>query len=166
LDDQGTTETRGGVRFRKLRIAWSVAWGILCLLLCVLWVRSYSFLELFTKIDGDGIKTTIGSEVGTIYLARFDAVVGYRGSINSSASHDWKFRRGSPVDSNFAQFAWKRKPGGFYVALPHWSLAASAALAGRVIWFPWFRWRFRLRTLLIGMTVVAAILGAVLGAVR
>ena len=29
------------MRFRKLRIAWSVAWGVLAVLLCVLWVRSY-----------------------------------------------------------------------------------------------------------------------------
>ena len=26
---------------RKLRIAWSVAWGVVAVLLCVLWVRSY-----------------------------------------------------------------------------------------------------------------------------
>jgi hypothetical protein len=30
------------MRFRKLRIAWSVFWGIACVLLIVLWVRSYS----------------------------------------------------------------------------------------------------------------------------
>jgi hypothetical protein len=30
------------MRFRKLCIAWSVLWGIDCVLLIVLWVRSYS----------------------------------------------------------------------------------------------------------------------------
>ena len=29
------------MRFRKLRIAWSVAWGVVAVLLIVLWVRSY-----------------------------------------------------------------------------------------------------------------------------
>ena len=29
------------MRFRKLRIVWSVAWGMVAVLLCVLWVRSY-----------------------------------------------------------------------------------------------------------------------------
>ena len=29
------------MKHRKLRIAWSVAWGIVTVLLCVLWVRSY-----------------------------------------------------------------------------------------------------------------------------
>ena len=32
----------GGMRFRKLRIAWSVVCGVACVLLIVLWVRSYS----------------------------------------------------------------------------------------------------------------------------
>jgi len=30
------------MKYRKLRIAWSVAWGVVCLLLVALWVRSYS----------------------------------------------------------------------------------------------------------------------------
>jgi hypothetical protein len=29
------------MKYRKLRIAWSVAWGIVAVLLVVLWVRSY-----------------------------------------------------------------------------------------------------------------------------
>src|SRR4051794_36442298 len=29
------------MKFRKLRIAWSVAWGVACVLLILLWVRSY-----------------------------------------------------------------------------------------------------------------------------
>src|SRR5689334_9944534 len=33
------------MRFRKLRIAWSVFWGVACVLLVVLWVRSYSILD-------------------------------------------------------------------------------------------------------------------------
>src|SRR3954454_8914170 len=33
------------MRFRKLRIAWSVFWGVLALLLVVLLVRSYSRLD-------------------------------------------------------------------------------------------------------------------------
>src|SRR5690349_16362953 len=29
------------MKYRKRRIAWSVVWGLLAVLLCVLWVRSY-----------------------------------------------------------------------------------------------------------------------------
>src|SRR4051794_17100143 len=31
------------MKYRKLRIAWSVAWGVAAVLLCVLWVRSYYY---------------------------------------------------------------------------------------------------------------------------
>src|SRR6476659_6230618 len=34
-----------GMKYRKLRIAWSVVWGILCLLMITLWVRSYWQIE-------------------------------------------------------------------------------------------------------------------------
>jgi hypothetical protein len=37
------------MRFRKLRIAWSVGWGIACVLLIVLWVRSYSWSESYSE---------------------------------------------------------------------------------------------------------------------
>ena len=33
------------MRFRKLRIAWSVFWGLAAVLLIVLWVRSYSTMR-------------------------------------------------------------------------------------------------------------------------
>jgi hypothetical protein len=34
------------MRFRKLRIAWSVFWGLNGVLLIVLWVRSYWWIPL------------------------------------------------------------------------------------------------------------------------
>jgi hypothetical protein len=34
------------MRFRKLRMAWSVAWGLACVLLIALWVRSYWYADV------------------------------------------------------------------------------------------------------------------------
>src|SRR3954451_3787256 len=34
-------KTEPPLRFRKLRIAWSVFWGLACVLLILFWVRSY-----------------------------------------------------------------------------------------------------------------------------
>src|ERR1700749_4721008 len=45
---------RESVRFRKLQIAWSVAWGVVAVLLVALWVRSYwcdDTLFLMTRDD-------------------------------------------------------------------------------------------------------------------
>src|SRR4051812_41646326 len=36
------------MRFRTLRIAWSVFWGLACVLLVVLWVRSYQCVTMFS----------------------------------------------------------------------------------------------------------------------
>src|SRR6476660_6623621 len=35
------------MKFRKLRIAWSAVWGIACVLLIALWVRSYQCVIMF-----------------------------------------------------------------------------------------------------------------------
>ena len=40
------------MRFRKLQIAWSVACGIICLLLIGLWVRSYWWWDQYEVSDG------------------------------------------------------------------------------------------------------------------
>jgi hypothetical protein len=42
----GGTE-KNYMTYRKLRIAWSVACGIVAVLLCVLWVRSYWYQDAF-----------------------------------------------------------------------------------------------------------------------
>ena len=34
------------MRYRKLRIAWSVAWGLLAVILIALWVRSYWWMDV------------------------------------------------------------------------------------------------------------------------
>ena len=41
------------MRYRKLRIAWSVFWGLACVVLVVLWVRSYSGTDMveFVRVD-------------------------------------------------------------------------------------------------------------------
>jgi hypothetical protein len=59
------------MRFRKLRNAWSVAWGIACVLLVVLWVRSYSWFETDGRQVG---QIWFGGSLvrGVIFLNRID----------------------------------------------------------------------------------------------
>ena len=55
-----------GMRYRKLRIAWSVVCGIACVLLIALWVRSYSSLdEVYGNLTGKQ-KCTVDSLKGRI----------------------------------------------------------------------------------------------------
>jgi len=48
------------MRFRKLRIAWSVLCAIACVVLIVLWVRSYSRLD--EKMDGEIASLSLPAE--------------------------------------------------------------------------------------------------------
>src|SRR3954462_321843 len=38
-----------GMRFRKLRIAWSVIWGLACVLIVVFWGRSYWYADTISS---------------------------------------------------------------------------------------------------------------------
>lgn len=44
------------MKYRKVRIAWSVAWALVAVLLCALWVRSYAWHD--TVIYEEGTRTT------------------------------------------------------------------------------------------------------------
>ena len=55
-------------------------------------------------------------------------------------------------------FGWQFAASGFAISMPHWIVVLlSATLAA----LPWIKWRFSLRTLLIGMTLVAVVCGAI-----
>jgi hypothetical protein len=53
------------MRFRKLRIAWSVACGIACVLLIALWVRSFWWWDTVGIVYGDSL---ISSLQGRVYV--------------------------------------------------------------------------------------------------
>ncbi|MEX2171703.1 MAG: hypothetical protein WD851_20460 [Pirellulales bacterium] len=142
---------------RYLRIAWSVAWGVLAISLVLLWWRSYWTLDLITRTNSQKIKTTIGSQFGTVYFAHFDAYLGYKGTGNSYAPHGWTYRT---REAYFLKdkFVWRRGPISLNIVLPHWVLAMIVVLISLVVWLPR---RFSLRTLLIAMTIIAAWLGLI-----
>jgi hypothetical protein len=152
------------MRFRKLRIAWSIGCGLVAALLMALWVRSFWTLDMVSRIDCRNIDTTFGSLDGTLYLAHFNAKVAYEGhAINPWAPRDWSYESHETPGTYHGQFEWKRGPTSLNVSLPHWSLAISIALIGAA---PWFGRRFSLRTLLFVMTLVAVTMGLVVWASR
>src|ERR1043165_6999457 len=74
------------MRFRKLRIAWSVFWGIACVLLIVLWVRSYSTSDILSH-QKNGMLTTFCSSSGRLWCQRrpYDE--------QSTSSQGWRYTR-------------------------------------------------------------------------
>jgi hypothetical protein len=144
------------MRFRKLRIAWSVGCGIACVLLIVLWVRSYT--------PTDELKLPIGF----LHFAHFDT---YHGELRvlsfvTSTPRGFDYDHVDVADLGNTPYAKRRfyfaRPenswGIFELWLPFWFL--SLVGTGIAV-LPWLPWRFSLRTLLIATTIVAVVLGLV-----
>ncbi len=163
------------MRFRKLRIAWSVAWGLAAVLLCVLWARSYWWMDnLYVKVPDPQRNLVISSGLGgTIWYTNqypsWSPVwthTYWRTQSNTVAAEmeglevNWFYNLYS---FEFFSFPAREPYWSRQLILPHWLLiAAFTAIAVA----PWIHWRFSLRTLLLATTLVAVVLGLIVWAVR
>jgi hypothetical protein len=145
------------------RIIWTVFCGFVCLLLIVLWARSYS--------NGDAISVPAGITVfsthGTLLAMGNSASMISRDDNTSSWSHESprfvtsKPSQLMPVETRTGFYAhfWSRT---FWVAqAPIWFLVMFAVTVATLPWIRQLRWRFTLRTLLIATTLVAVVLGLI-----
>ncbi|MCI0334660.1 MAG: hypothetical protein L0228_15700 [Planctomycetes bacterium] len=156
-----TSPSSGAVRkkFRKLRIAFSAACGIACLLLIALWVRSYwCFDQTVGPISTDGY-LLCQSLRGKLLLEVVDDP-----NIVDLFIQEWSWTSLElDPDQATINLANDTGPSRFRVTVSDWSLVI---ITFALLLVPWLRWRFSLRTLLIGMTVVAAVLAAFVWAAR
>jgi hypothetical protein len=148
--------------YPKLRIAWSIFWGVLSLLLVLLWARSYS--------QWDDLTCHVASE----YYVGCDSIRGRLSPEFFTGSGPGTFIAQPvppreivellrPRHENLLGFGYTRSITESAVTFPHWlPVLISAALAAG----PWIRRRFSLRTLLATITLAAAILGLITYAYR
>jgi hypothetical protein len=141
-------------RFRKLRISWSVGWGLLAVLLITLWVRSYWYMDEVR--NASSWVTQLASYRGGIHY--------YRGPTFLSPGDRWLFlvtpHRDIDDDARmtFALSLGSLLRGHQWLIVPYCFLVA---VCGVIAAAPWLRWRFSLRTLLIATTLVAVGLGLI-----
>jgi hypothetical protein len=152
------------MRYRKLRIAWSVLCAVTCVLLIVLWVRSY-----WWSYDAFGPMSKSRAVALSSHQGRLSVIV------QQTEIPMWHFGRNSRAEQlagtssaivgrTFARlfvirFASQKKSSG--VSLPYtYPVLLTCALAV-VPWLRQLRWRFSLRTLLIATTLVAVVLGLI-----
>jgi hypothetical protein len=150
------------MRFRKLRIVWSVAWGLACLLLVTLWVRSYQFQDSCVGYIPGTNFIAAGSQLGYLY-AIFDDELrrDWRFQTTPLPNEMWRelYRENEPTKApnRFLLGVYYAKPSYTTLSVPFWLLVLVASLLTSA---PWLRWRFSLRSLLITTTLVAVVLGA------
>jgi hypothetical protein len=150
------------MKYRKLRIAWSLGCGILCLLLIVLWARTYFAIDhingQLTSSNGLGITSRNGG-VGLVIV---------KGNLSP-----WRIR--SYPASEPIQLDYERAMGFIQyqamvnqfirVRLPYSSLVILCATSAAL---PWIRWskQFSLRTVLILITLLGLALGLIIATTR
>jgi hypothetical protein len=131
-NDSGNTP----MRFRKLRIAGSVAWGLLAVLLVVLWVRSFWWQDWCVWGIGGTTNFQAMSHRGKLQISasNFPVARPKQGLTLQSVSANF-YPMGSHLDIDF-----QTQP--YLVAacvLPHWLLVLSTTAVAAV---PWIHWRF------------------------
>jgi len=153
------------MRFRKLRIAWSVMCGIACVLLIVLWVRSYWWVD--TKATPPA--TFVSREGAIDVRSRQDEVQAPQQpkirwaysawKIESWSRQQYRGRQTKPIVRRYWYF--HVSTTALIVTFPHWCASLVLATSGAFPWIHPLRYRFSLRTLLIATTLVAVVLGMV-----
>src|SRR4051812_43927083 len=145
------------MRFRKLRIAWLLFWSVACILLVVLWTRSYRWQEQFVRIRSSNNRfVMLGQSYGAVFFRTGDPqITDWR---RYTVLDKWYLSR-IEADPYRVQKLWIKldiRNGHRGIHLPHWIvLLACCAISSA----PWLGCRFSLRTLLIATTLVAVVLG-------
>jgi hypothetical protein len=143
------------MRFRKLRIAWPVFCGIACVLLVVLWVRSYWWSDFTHRKSPINICSIEGKLLIGCTLTHV------------SIRNPTLARRANPPKMNdppiFGFYPASMRDWVFTfathgLALPYWLCVIVLTLMTAA---PWVPSRFSLRTLLIATTLIAVALGVV-----
>lgn len=155
------SEVEWRMKFRKLRIAWSVACGIACVLLVALWVRSYKHDDALQALAPSSSPLVLRSFKGQLSFWRWHGVNATRRIPTKALNEDLDDILSSMRPRfywGFGRLAYPLGPGAG-VFVPHrFPVLISAALAA-IPWLPWWSRRFSLRTLLIATTLVAVVLG-------
>jgi hypothetical protein len=142
-------------RFRRLRIAVSVLFGVLAIAMCVLWVRSCLWHECFYRGDMAAV-TSIGADAGRVYFMRasFPPGIGWR--------HGWRYHATAACEVS-PKFRWDFQGVDGVAVFPLWAPFLSCVGVAAV---PWAPPRFGLQAMLIATSLVAVVLGLVCYVVR
>jgi hypothetical protein len=141
--------------FRKLRIAWSVVWGLITVLLIVLWLRSnYLLDDIYVPLGPSSYlhASSVANHVGI-------------GLGNSSPSGTWFW--GTLVVRDWRALVGDTPPEvvNHTIGIDHRTLVMAiwlpALLSCVIAVCPWLPLQFSLRTLLVATTLVAVVLGLI-----
>jgi hypothetical protein len=149
-------------KLHKLRIAFSVVCGIVCLLLCVLWLRSYDTWDRCFR-TGKNHGWQLNSMLGHVVLVVAEPPERFIPFFVASLPIEGRFE--GEFNKYVLGFYFGRAPG-LELGVPFWFLVLISASITAAPWLRHLSWQFSLRTLVIAMTLVALFLGAAVYAIR
>jgi hypothetical protein len=154
---------------RYFRIALTALSLTACVLLIVLWVRSYWWMDTINSVPyRDAPVLAVDSCQGRLVFMCYEVEIPtWSGEVSVGcdvssyeieelALFDELPEWGGAFGFNL-QWQWGALP---YIAVPHWFLAGLLGTIGLIPWLPWSK-RFSLRTLLIATTLVAVALAMI-----
>jgi hypothetical protein len=144
------------MEYRNLRIAWSVAWGIFAVLLCVLWVRSYWWNEGCRIARG-----SVGSMYGHFAIGVNDIFFPPPFYSELIREDDIKQIERIIQENTTLGFGYVGVPQASNVIFPDRIAVLLFSAIAAVPWLRYFPRRFSLRTLIIATTLVAVVLGLI-----
>jgi hypothetical protein len=143
------------MRFRKLRIAWSVFWGVACVLVVGVCIRSYGRPVDFEMLDFRCQSIRGLLMVCMVQIPQPTSTV-YDGAMLIVIDKVEFIPR-----AGFLGFAASWTSSSFWsIQVPYWALITLCAVVAAIPWVGLAK-RFSLRTLLIATTLVAVVLGLV-----
>jgi hypothetical protein len=149
MDDQGTNREGGAIRFRKLRIGWSICCGVAVVLMVVLWLRSYIWNDHLSIRTGAARHSNVVLLSNWGFLqALFNQTIDIPNGI--------EYRKQPAWERTDVGFEWR---GDGAIKIPDLFPITIALMCG---FAPWIHWslRFSIRTILFCMAVLAMTLGA------
>jgi hypothetical protein len=138
------------MRFKKTRIVFSVFFGIVCLMLVVLWVRSYWWWD-FAQYGGLSETRGVTSQNGFLLVSEIYTKDKGRWRFGSFAA-EYPAELSPHLSVNW----YDERPKDIAATFPHWLLILLLAFVGVA---PWTFRRFSIRKLLLLTTGIAALLG-------
>ena len=152
------------MRFRKLRIAWSVFWGLAAVLLIALWVRSYVWRDGCYIASRIHLSSCYGQITLDAALPPYSFEQDWSYWCDSAESTFRGFGKLEFARRNLLMFSWESFRPFRPCYFPHWSMVVPLAAFAIAPWIRSLSLRFSLRTLLIATTLVAVALGLVVWA--
>jgi hypothetical protein len=148
------------MKFRKLRITWTICCGIACVLLCVLWMRSYWWADELCWVVSEQEHGGFSVCCGRIIVREQH----FRNYIDSFADYSPHLSLGTyPSDSQIdLDDSWFGYTNNWGITRLHFPILIPLVLTALISYFTWTRLiqvRFTTRTLLIATTLVAVVLG-------